>query len=225
MKFQTETFPFPRWSGPYSPARRTNSGFRIRSGMLGATAATDSSQEFWTAKQSTGVLSLIELIQTHWLGGRVVFLPNGFVVKPLPNDSERLLIGRASDALILSGESCAALNFSNLRHLPPGSPWPGPATIGLECAIRPDSSMACSWYRLTDYGQEETQEMIVGPSAALSEGFMRARPGETSGRVRMTIGGHVITNRQERDGSLYPHYVGRVSSSIFSNWERWIEGR
>lgn len=225
MIFQPETFPFPRWYGPYSPARGTNSGFRIRSGLLGATVVSENGQEFWTAQQTQGVFDLVHLVKTHWQGGRVVLLPNGFVVKPSQNDTERVLIGRASDALMLTGENCAVFDFSNLRHLTPGSAWPGPGTIGLECAIRADGSLMSRWYRPTEYGQEETQELITGPNPPLIEGFQRARPGESSGRVRVTVGGHVITNREGREGDFRSYYVGRILPSIFRNWERWIEGR
>jgi len=225
MIFQPEAFPFPRWIGPYSPARGNNSGFRIRRGQLGANVVTESGQEFWTAQQTQGVLDLVQLIKAHWQGGRIVLLPNGFVVKPLPNDTERVLIGRVSDSLILNGDGCQVLDFSNLRYLTPGSCWPGPGTIGLESTIRSDGSLTSRWYRPTEYGQEETQEVIAGPNASLLEDFQEARPGENSCRVRITIGGHVITNRSERDGSLQPHYIGRVAPSIFRNWERWIEGR
>lgn len=225
MIFQPEAFPFPRWLGPYSPARGNNSGFRIRGGQLGAHVVTDGGREFWTAQQTRGVLDLVQLIKAHWQGGRIVFLPNGFVVKPLQSDSERVLIGRSSGSLVLHGDGCQVLDFSNLRHLTPGSSWPGPGTIGLEGTIRSDGSLTSEWYRLTDYGQEETQEVIAGPNTPLFEGFQKARPGENSGRVRITIGGHVITNRDGRDGSLQPHYIGRVAPPIFRNWERWIEGR
>lgn len=225
MIFQSEAFPFPRWLGPYSPARGNNAGFRVRSGLLGATVVTESGQEFWTAQQTQGVHDLVQLIKTHWQGGRIVFLPNGFAVKPLQNDSERVLIGRSSNALILNGSGRQVLDFSNLQHLAPGSIWSGPGTIGLESTLRSDGSLTSGWYRTTEYGQEETQEVIAGPNLSLLEGFRKARPGENSGRVRITIGGHVTTNRQERNGGSRPYYVGQVSTSVFRNWERWIEGR
>lgn len=224
MIFQPETLPFPRWYGPYSPARGRNSGFRIRGGVLGATAVSDEGLEFWTARQTQGVRDLVRLVQTHWQGGRVVLLPNGFVVKPLPNDTERVLIGRANDALALTTNSCSVFDFSNLRYLTPGSLWPGPGTIGLECTIRVDGSLSSQWFRSTEYGQEQTQELLAGPNPALAEGFKQARLGLNAGRVRITVGGHVITNR-EGDGDWRPYYAGRVVESVYDNWERWIERR
>lgn len=225
MNFKPESFPFPRWYGPYSPARGNNSGFRVRNGLLGATVVSEDGQEFWTAQQTQGVFDLVHIVRTHWQGGRVVILPNGFVVKPLQNESERVLIGRASDTLVLTGEGGSVFNFANLGYLTPGSAWPGPGTIGLECVIRDDGSLTTRWYRPIGYGHEETQEQIAGPSSALVAGFQRARPGKNSGRVRVTVGGHVITSRTEHYRGLSTYYVGRILPTSFRNWNRWIEGR
>jgi len=88
--------PFPRWMGPYSPSRGNKSGFRIKAGKI---KTWDENGAEWPVVECAGIKSIVSLVTNHWKGGRVLFLPNGFVIKPLQDDDEvskRVLIGRFS---------------------------------------------------------------------------------------------------------------------------------
>src|ERR1700730_17051381 len=102
--FKTESTPFPRWLGPFSPARGTRSGFRFHQGLLGTWVSDDEGMSFWPIVDSQGARDITILVRGEWGGGRVLFLPNGFVVKPLQADDEigqRALIGRWRGAIVL----------------------------------------------------------------------------------------------------------------------------
>lgn len=226
MKFTPEPYPFPYWLGPYSPARGTSTGFRINNGQLGAWVSSGEDQTFWSVQDTDGTQQLTSLVKKHWQGGRVMFLPGGFVVKPLQNEDDRglrIVVGRYEGGLTLSGFG-TGIDLSQTTEFLPGSEWSGPGSIGLECTIQTDGSLITRWYQPSDFGHDEYREPISAANRYLISGFRRARPGDSAGRVRVTVGGHIITNKQAGDG-WKPYYVGRVDAFQFSNWERWVKRR
>jgi hypothetical protein len=224
MKFIPEKTPFPYWMGPYSPARG-KAGFRIKNGQLGAWINTDEGRAFCVAQDTEGVSSLTRLVKHHWHGGRLLFLPTGIVVKPHQNEDEaglRVVVGRYEGGLKLKTER-GLFDLSNRGHTP-GSEWHGPGMVGLECTIKSDGSLETSWQQPTDYGQEQYREKITRANATLTAGFKKARPYDSGGRVRVTVCGHVITNRETRDG-WKAFYVGKLEASQFEKWDKWIQRR
>ncbi len=212
MKFIPEKTPFPCWVGPYSPARGNNSGFRIRNGQLGAWIDSDAGGTFCVAHDTDGVLTLTKLVQNHWHGGRLLFLPDGTIVKPLQNEDETGLrvVGRYEGGFkIQTGDS--VIDLSSRSHSP-GTEWPGLSAIGLECTIKSDGTLYTGWKRLSD------------SNLALIAGFKKARPDDSGGRVRVTVCGHVVTNKKTRDG-WKAFYVGKVEPSQFEKWDKWIQRR
>lgn len=213
MQFTANRRPFPSWLGPFSPARGRRSGFRINRGELGTWVEDDEDLEFWSAERTEGAVKLAETIRREWSGGRVLMLPNGIVIKPLQTDSEvgrRVVVGRFEGQLVLIKPSGERFDMARPGTVRPGDPWPGPRTTGLECKIGEDGSLRCTWYHPTYEGREEVTRRLRPADRALFVGFQKARPGVTSGRVRLTIHGHVITNAEMRDGSWQPRYVGYV---------------
>ena len=226
MNFFPENPPFPYWTGPYSPARGNKSGFRVKSGKLGTWVNSDVGRSFCTIQESAGVSQLSNLVPSHWQGGRILLTPAGYVVKPLPNEGEiglRVVIGRFEGEfwLVCNGQQ---IDLSSSLSLSAGSPWPGPSTIGLECVIKSDGSLVTQWNHPSEYGQEIMSETISGPNKELLAGLKKARPNDNGARVRVTIGGHVISNKRERDGWA-AFYVGRVCWAQFQNWGKWVQRR
>lgn len=218
---------FPRWWGPFSPARGTYSGFRLRGGRLGTWVADEAERSFWPVRHSQGADSIADLVSTKWGGGRVLLLPNGFVVKPLRDVDDvgkRVLIGRYSGDVVLESGGRRLFNMSKAGVSKPGDRWPGPATTGLECIIHQDGSLTCRWYHPTDYGSREETDTLVNPNQRLAAGFRAARRADSGGRVRITANGHVITNRQEGD-TWKACWIGKVNTSYLTGWEQWIERR
>lgn len=217
--------PFVRWMGPYTPGHGKHFGFRVRSGRLGTWVQSSEGNNFWPVRHCSGVRQLVEMVQRHWDGGRVLILPNGFVVKPLQGSEGtgiRALIGRCSGQIILSSPDDENFDLSNPGSVSPGDFWNGPNTTGLECAIQADGSLRCSWYHPAPYGRNTTCQVLRGPDPDLAKGFCAARPGTTGGRVRVTACGHVITNRQQNSGEWVPAYVGWIDPKEWTQWERWI---
>ena len=224
--FEPESKPFPRWMGPFSPARGKRSGFRFHQGRLGTWVADRSSMVFWPIADGRGTRDVANLVRGEWGGGRVLFLPNGFVVKPLQADDEvgkRAFIGRFQGTFVLERCGQPKFDLGSPGTVSLGDPWPGPTTTGLECALQSDGSLVCSWYHPTQQGRDGVSRTLRGPDRSLAAGLRAARPGDAGGRVRLTANGHVITNRQERDGTWTSRYVGFVDSSTWTNWDNWIE--
>lgn len=224
MKFVPEKAPFPYWLGPYSPARG-NTGFRIKNGELGAWINTDEGRSFCVAQNTDGVSNLTKLVKQHWQGGRLLFLPTGIIVKPLQNEDEaglRVVVGRYEGGFKIKTET-GVIDLSTQEYSP-GSVWTGPSSVGLECTIKPDGSLQTSWQQPSDYGQEQYREKITGPDPSLMAGFKKARPHDSGGRVRVTVCGHAITNRETREG-WKAFYVGKIKPSQFGKWDKWIQRR
>ena len=224
MKFFPSESPFPYWTGPYSPARG-NSGFRVKNGQLGTWVNTDEGRSFCVALRTEGVIKLTELVRANWQGGRLLFLPSGLIVKPLQQENEagmRVVVGYFEGGLKLETDR-GAFDFSS-TDFTPGEVWRGPGSVGLECTLKSDGSLVTSWQRPTGYGAEKYSERISLANSDLISGFRKARPHDSGGRVRITVCGHVITNRETKDG-WKAFYVGRVDVDKFSNWQRWIQSR
>jgi hypothetical protein len=165
-------------------------------------------------------------VSEEWGGGRVLLLPNGFVLKPLQTDYEvgkRALIGRFHGAIVLERPDKSTFDLSKPGTIRPGDRWTGPTTTGLECAMQSDGSLACSWYHPTNMGRDVVTESLSEPDRSLVGGFRTARPGDGGGRVRVTANGHVITNRQEKNGTWVSIYVGWTDPRAWKNWDKWIE--
>jgi hypothetical protein len=211
--------------GPFSPARGIRSGFRCRNGRVGTWVGYDE-LEFWTMAAGRGANVLAEFVSRHWSGGRVLLLPNGYVVKPLQKDVEvgfRVLVGRFEGPIRLERWGEAPFDLSDVSRFRPGDLWTGPASTGLECTIRGDGSLACTWYHPAPWGRDDSTHLLRGADSSLASGFRAARPGETTGRVRITANGCVITKRQHADGTWTTHFVGSVERKAWGNWSRWID--
>ena len=223
--FRPEPGRFPRWMGPFSPSRGTRSGFRFHQGQLGTWVTSGSDRAFWPVVDGQGAREITTLVRRKWGGGRVLFLPNGFVVKPLQEDDEvgqRALIGQFQGPIVLdTGRS--AFDLSKPGDLRPGDLWPGPTTTGLECVMQSNGSLLCSWYHPTRFGRDEITELLRGPDRGLAAGFSAARPGDAGGRVRVTANGSIITNRQESDESWLSIFVGKIDAASLKDWSMWIE--
>ena len=226
MIFEPETTPFPAWLGPYSPARGNRSGFRVKYGVLGAWVTTDYGQTFCAAERTAGTARLAELVRARWSGGRIEFLPGGIVVKPLQDESERgrrVVLGRYTGSFRLH-TGARPIDFSATAGFVPGTEWQGPGSVGLECRIRPDGSLVSRWTHPSRFGEERHEALVFGPNPALFAAFRRVRRYDTGGRVRITLGGHVITSRETGYGWA-PFYVGRVDPAQFRNSSTWLERR
>ncbi len=225
LKFTAVSKPFPRWWGPFSPARGTRSGFRFHDRRLGTWVDDDEGLSFWFIAPSAGVAVLEKLVLDHFRGGRVLFLPNGSVVKPLQQDIERgrrVYLGEFTGDVVLEKSEGGTFSFASPGALRPGDVWSGPSTTGLECVIKNSGALECKWYHPTEHGRDTETKQLTPPSATLAQGFRAARPGESAGRVRVTARGHVITNRQVR-GVWQCLYVGRIDSAKWPDLDEWFE--
>lgn len=217
--------PFPRWWGPFTPARGTTRGFRFSGGRLGTWVENDDGRSFWPVCRSPGIAKLEKLVLDSFRGGRVLLLPDGGVVKPLQSDAERGLrvyLGEFGGDVVLETHDDDEFSLDMPGRLKPGDHWPGPTSTGLECTIASNGSLSCSWYHPTAYGRDDETHTMTAANATLAQGFRAARPGEQSGRVRVTAKGHVITNRQVR-GTWHCFYVGRINVDTWPHLDEWIE--
>ena len=224
--FVPEARPFPRWQGPFSPGHGTYSGFRINRGRCGTWVESAGGSSFWELDHSEGADQLSALMMREWGGGRVLLLPNGFAVKPLQTDEERaprVLIGRFEGSIVLKDPQGNRFDLSRPGSLEPGERWPGPKATGLECAIQGNGSLTCNWYRSLTSGGGFITEQLRGPDKTLAEGFRAARPGEVSGRIRITANGAIITNRRLSDLAWNALYVGFVDRASWPDWANWID--
>ncbi len=225
MSFTLCQSPFPRWWGPYSPARGDISGFRFHRQRLGTWVQNGEDMEFWPVVDSPGVRLLTRTVLERWGSGRVLFLPNGYVVKPLQKDTERgkrVLLGSFNDPVVLEQPSGKLFDMSNPGPISPGDVWPGPKTVGLECIIQPDGALICKWYHPTAEGREDQWVLMTKPNDRLVMGFRTCRQGNRFGRVRVTANGHIITNCKEGGDTWISRYVGSISHAQWKHCENWI---
>ena len=82
VRFNPGGLPFPRWVGPYVPARGKKAGFKVLQGRLGAWVEEGDASAFWTIRTSPGAAQLERLVCKHWRGGGLAILPDGSIVKP-----------------------------------------------------------------------------------------------------------------------------------------------
>jgi hypothetical protein len=217
--------PFPRWWGPFTPARGTKRGFRFNGGRLGTWVENEDGRAFWPVCRSPGVVKLEKLVLDVFDGGRVLLLPNGTIVKPLQSDAERgqrAYLGEYAGDVVLETPHGTTFSLHKPGRLKPGDRWTGPTSTGLECTIASNGSLSCSWYHPTAYGRDDETHTMTAANAALAQGFRAARPGEQAGRVRVTARGHVITNRQVR-GTWHCFYVGQIDIDKWPHLDDWIE--
>lgn len=217
--------PFPRWLGPYSPARGTRHGLRVTGGQIGVYVQDRlaGESEFWTITDCEGSRKLHGVIREHFRGGRILILPNGFVIKPLQSyveRGERALIGRIQGAICFSGSTL--FNLAKPDNLEPGDIWLGPDTIGLEGYFNTKNGhLSCRWYHPLEYGRDN-ESILIPDSAHLVDGFRKARPGSYGGRVHVTAYGHVFTKEKGNDMVWESYYVGRIDVSKWPRDSNWI---
>lgn len=218
--------PFDRWMGPYSAARGLRHGLRFHGGDLGVWVNGGSGSNFWTVLSNSSVERLSRTVLQTWGGGRLLLLPNGYIVKPLPGDDERgkrVIVGTFSGPLVLANDDEDEFEFSDPPNQKPGARWDGPSTLGLECVMETDGSVRCDWYHPNDYGRMSDNAVLAGPSTARARSFRAARPGESSGRVHFTPNGHITTNVQIRPDVWEARYVCYVDPEDLGDWSHWIE--
>jgi hypothetical protein len=202
------------------------SGFRINRGRCGTWVEAAGGSSFWEIEPCEGADQLSLLMQREWGGGRVLLLPNGFAVKPLHSEDERgaiVLIGRFSGSIVLMQPDGTRFDLSRPSTLQAGDPWPGPKSTGLECALQNDGAITCNWYQTLATRSGYITEQLRGPDRVLAAGYQAARPGEVSGRIRVTANGIVITNRRLSDEGWSALYVGAVEPSSWNDWDHWID--
>jgi len=217
--------PSPRWLGPYSPARGVQHGLRFHRAELGVWSGDVSGKTYWTVGRNASVDRLSRTVIQTWGGGRLLFLPSGFIVKPLPGDDERgkrVVVGLFSGSLSVTTEEGDEFDFADPPDQRPGARWDGPNTLGLECVMESDGSVRCDWYHTDDFGRISDSVILSGPSAARARNFRSARPGEASGRVHVTPNGHVTTNAKVR-GNWEARYVCHIDTDEFEDWSHWAE--
>jgi hypothetical protein len=225
FSFAPAPSPFPRWWGPFSPARGTTRGFRFHDGRLGTWVEEEDGRAFWPVKPSTGLAKLEELVLDSFNGGRLLLLPNGSVVKPLQSDAERgkrAYLGEYSGDVVLETPEGDTFSLNRPGRLKPGDRWQGPTSTGIECKITSTGSLECTWYHPAAHGRDEETRTMMRANAALAKAFRVARPGDESGRVRVTAKGHVITNKQVR-GTWACFYVGQIDIEKWPHLDDWIE--
>ena len=224
--FEQFKWPFPRWLGPYSPARGAYYGFRLHYSRLGVWKINDDWEEFWPMEQTAGGRKLEDLILRKWGGGRVLFLPDGHVIKPLQEEYEkniRVVIGKFSGNILLKMPNGGLFDMSDTTKYKIGGEWRGPKSTGIECTIRRDGSLITKWINPTPFGVEELTERVCGYDFALAMGFRNCRGGKTIGRVRVTSGGLVITNKKLQNGEWQSRYVGKIDVNKWPSKAEWIQ--
>ncbi len=222
MNYEPFQEPLP-WYGPYSPARGTNSGFRIRNRRLGIYTNDDS--EPWLAKQTNGVRELEQQVIERYGGGRILFLPSGHVIKPDSGGTgHRSVIGKYKGEFSILGRENGIIDFSS--EFEPGSRWLGPNnSIGLECQLEvAGNGLQTEWYIPRNYGRDNNHEEIAIVNPNITHMFEECRPNIAQGRIQLLIGGHIITKTQEGYSNWVTYYIGRIDLSQFNDWEQHIGG-
>jgi len=218
--------PFARWWGPYSPARGTKRGFRFHDNQLGVWHDAGSGLEFWTVQENAAVRGLTKLVLGEWGGGRLLFLPNGYIVKPLPGRDEdrckRVVLGTFAGPLVLESPAGDELDLSDPWTAKPGDDWEGPSTIGLEVVMDERGALRCDWYHPDSSGRLDTWTQISGADASMVRGFRATRRIESAGRVHITPNGHIITNCNIGFDRWRCRYVGFLGPRAIGDWSKWI---
>jgi hypothetical protein len=227
LEFRPERRPFPRWLGPFSPARGIYSGFRFHGGRLGTWVEEGEYRTFSPILPSEGARAIAQMVRHEWGGGRVLFLPYGILVKPLQGDSEvgaRAVLGRFTGSVVLEKPDGSVFDMG-MTGLAEGSRWSGPRTTGLECTIDYQGALSCTWYHPSTLGRDEMTVRLAAPDKSLAAGFHRARPNDIAGRVRVTANSLVLSNHQTGTGEWVTSYIGRTNVAAWVNSVDWISGR
>jgi hypothetical protein len=227
IQIELEKKPFKRWWGPYSPARGVTHGLRFREQRLGIIHRTAVGEEFWAVRENADVKALTQLILSEWRGGRLLFLPNGYIVKPLPGPDDergkRVLVGRYKGDLVLESPSGRPLDLGRPWVSTPGEAWAGPDTMGLECVIEPNGGVKCKWYHPEELGRIDTPAQLFGADAMRHKAFCVAQPSKTSGRIHIFPSGHVIAKYELGHERWLARYVGKVDLRTLGDWSHWLE--
>ena len=225
LEIEVEDAPFPDWMGPYSPARGMQHGLRFHGGELGVWSNTPTGKEFWTVQRNGSVDRLVRSVMQTWGGGRLLFLPNGYIIKPLPGADERgkrVFVGSFEGSVVLVDSDGMEFDLSSPSNQKPGGIWNGPTTLGLECAFEADGSLRCDWNHPDEYGGTEVSHHIVGGNAGRVRSFRVARPGESTGRVHISANGMVTTNCKVGSG-WQTRFVCYVDPDSLDDWSHWLE--
>ena len=226
LQIEVQKQPFLSWLGPYSPARGMSHGMRFPGGKLGVWSNTATGRELWTVQRNVAVDRLTKAVMQTWGGGRLLFLPNGYIVKPLPGNEDRnkrVLVGTFAGSVVLEDPEGEEFDLSDPWDDTPGSAWDGPSTLGLECALEADGSLRCNWSQPDEYGRTETSCRLAGPDAARARDFRAARPGDSTGRVHITANGCVTTNVNVGNAGWQTRFVCRVDPDELDDWSHWLE--
>lgn len=208
---------FKYWTGPYTARRGTCTGYTIRNGLLGAWRRDGDESSLWIAEQTNGVVRLQNQVLQHWGGGGVLIFPGGWVIKPLPDQvGTQYLLGRLVECLSFDTGYGETFDMAG-DVVRPGEIWSGPYA-GLECVM--DSSGAMTSHRVED--DIKLRFEVYPTDAVLAQGFRRARPWHSGGRVRVTEGGLVLTMRKHDDGEWRCHYVGRADLNRWIFRQAWL---
>ena len=236
FQFTPLGFPYPLWHGPYAVVPGRSNGMRVRRGAIEAQLWRNGYCETWVIDDSPGARSLVALVQASYGGGRLLLLPNGAVIKPVPRSSEgeRRLLGHWWGSLTLVspfGQRICTTEANVLAHarsdsprsIRPGDPWPGPATTGLRCRLDPSGSLFARTWQASQWGRTEVEYPIAAANSLLSMCYRLAGGHGSGGSVRLLEGGHVVMPYHDTDGGM-ARYVGYVLPSSLPSISDWKNG-
>ena len=220
MKFIPVKFPIPYWTGPYSPAAGVKTGTKVKFGYAGAWCDTKVGLKFRTFEKSEGADLLSKLVINEFNGGgRIVILPNGYVLKP-ENDDDAVgyqrLIGK------IEGDIIFPLIKENFKLGPAiefelGSKWEGPLGGAVKCTVGDDGAIHTSWSVPCETGAKEYHKQLTEPNIALTGQIneIKRKYGDF-GRIYYWYGGHLTTAKHER-------YIGKVNCNSLDSKTEWFE--
>ena len=220
MRFIPVKFPIPYWSGPYSPAAGKMTGMRVRKGYAGAWCDTIVGLKFFHFEKSNGADSLSSLVKVNFNdGGRIVILPNGYVIKP---ENDKVKVGYQRLIGKIKGEITIPQIYENFVLGPTskfeaGSKWKGPHGGAIRCTIKDDGSIHTKWSVPNDKGASEYKKQLTGPNLTLlSQVESIEKKIGAKGRVYYWYGGHLTT----ADHQLY---IGKVACNTLDANTDWFE--
>lgn len=236
FQFTPYPAPYPHWHGPYAVVLGQSNGMRVRRGAIEAHLLRDGYRETWVIDESPGARSLVAVVQAAYGGGRLLLLPNGAVIKPVPgcSDGERRLLGHWWGTLTLVsplGQRICTTEANMLvqppngspRSLRPGDPWPAPSTTGLRCRIDASGALFAKTWQASRWGRSEVEYPVTAPDRLLSLCYRMAGGHGSGGSVRLLEGGHVVMPNHSMDGGL-ARYVGYIPPSCLPSISDWKNG-
>ena len=208
---------FPYWKGPYSPARGVDTGIKVKDGEIGAWCYSSNNLEFFSFEQSPGSKELKKCVSKNFGGGgRIVILPNGFVIKPLADETGyRKLIGKIEGEIEISLDS-GIFSFGPNVTLKSGSIWKGPYGGGLECKVLEDGSIMSSSKEPHELGKIEAEFQLTGANPTFFNQVeqIKKKLGDF-GRLHFWYGGHLTAPEHQV-------YIGCVKTNVFDTEKVWI---